>query len=183
MLQKFNTSAKKQPILLDAYCDHFYGRSVTVKGLEREVECSRARKDYDLDRSIFSLPEPKTSEEAENIQVELPPRVGMSNILAEKLAREPRKKKDKQRSYRVTSCFIPGIALAAPKEITRSQHFLSAKERVFVRALEQTGFQLIPVFSASSNARVRDTYTWKLSIMASSAFEVVLVLDGNMVTI
>ena len=161
----------------------FFIRSMTVKSLERHIMASRSRKFHN--RGEFSAPVPAAAAAAaqqNNLQmVPLRSQSNSANAFMRKTVNIPRKK-NKNKSSKVSASFIPGILLAEPpKGEHNSDDLLAVKEKIFFQALEKSGFRQIPDFSASSIGRTRRQYKWKISIKATTSFEVVVELDENQV--
>ena len=159
-------------------------RSVNVKDLEREMESGRSRKFHER-TEWQSAPDDETKPGDDDVKVELPPvKPRPSSLLEMNRQPIPDKKKQKRRAFRVTSGFVPGIALTASKEESRAENFWAAKEQVFVRALEESGFRRVETFDADArSARLRDTFKWKISVKASTSYETVVVLDSEQVSV
>ena len=150
------------------------------------MEYGRSRKLYD--RPEFLSPqEIQNSEKTEKSDLEnkvpLSRGRGLTNVLQERLASIPGKK-TKKANCRVNGSFIAGICHnqnPGHPAVEVNEETLRAKERVFFRALMESGFRQISDSGKCCVARTRGCYKWKIALRASTSYEAIIVLDESQV--
>ncbi len=124
-------------------------------------------------RTLYERPEFLEKSEIKN-EAALTSRKGPMNILKERPDPVPGKTNRKKRS-RVKGSFIAEIGREIPTLEQVTEEVFRAKERSFVRALEESGFR------ETAETGNSGSYKWKIAMRASTSYKVVLVLDENQV--